>query len=187
MDSGLKPEKLNLDARSPVAIEMLKYWLRCFEAYLNSSETEVGGPRKLSLLHARVGHRLSSVIEKATTYETAVKILQKRFVKPINEIHGRHLLSTCRQRPGETLDEYLERLTALARNCDHKEVAAEVHMNLHICDAFVSGIRSTYIRQWLLEDGAKDLQGTEVYLRGLASTLADDSGTSSTPEAREEP
>ncbi|GCB74432.1 hypothetical protein scyTo_0003522 [Scyliorhinus torazame] len=102
MDSGLKPEKLNLDARSPEATEMLKYWLRCFEAYLNSSETEVDGPRKLSLLHARLGHRLSSVIEKATTYEKAIEILQKRFVKPIDEVHARHLLSTCGQRSGET-------------------------------------------------------------------------------------
>ncbi|GCB61213.1 hypothetical protein scyTo_0004063 [Scyliorhinus torazame] len=105
MDSGLKPEKLNLDARSPKATEIFLNWLRCFEAYLNSSETEVDGPRKLSLLHARVGHRLSFVIEKATTYEMEVKILQKRFVKPINEEHARHLLSTCRQRSGETLDE----------------------------------------------------------------------------------
>ncbi|GCB84769.1 hypothetical protein scyTo_0025456, partial [Scyliorhinus torazame] len=85
MDSGLKQERLNLDAWSPEATETFKYWLRYFEAYLNSSETEVDGPLKLSLLHARVGHRLSSVIEKATTYETAVEILQKRFVKPINE------------------------------------------------------------------------------------------------------
>ncbi|GCB62834.1 hypothetical protein scyTo_0011528 [Scyliorhinus torazame] len=129
MDSGLKPEKLNLDAQSPEATEIFKYWLRCFEAYLNSSETEVDGPRKLSLLHARVGHRLSSVIEEATTSETAVEILQKCFVTPINEVHARYLLSTCRQRSGETLDEYLERLTALTRNCDHKEVTAEVHMN----------------------------------------------------------
>ncbi|GCB70707.1 hypothetical protein scyTo_0001349 [Scyliorhinus torazame] len=81
MDSGLKPEKLNLDARLPEATEIFKYWLQCFEAYLNTPETKVDGPRKLSLLHARVGHRLSSVIEKATTYETAVEILQKRFVK----------------------------------------------------------------------------------------------------------
>ncbi|GCB75846.1 hypothetical protein scyTo_0017395 [Scyliorhinus torazame] len=69
MDSGLKPEKLNLDARSSEATEIFKYWLRCFEAYLNSSETEVDGPRKLSLLHARVGHRQSSVIEKAMTID----------------------------------------------------------------------------------------------------------------------
>ncbi|GCB64280.1 hypothetical protein scyTo_0013313 [Scyliorhinus torazame] len=56
MDSGLKPENLNLDARSPEAAEIFQYWLRCFEAYLKSSEIAVDGPRKLSLLHARVGH-----------------------------------------------------------------------------------------------------------------------------------
>ncbi|GCB86403.1 hypothetical protein scyTo_0027079, partial [Scyliorhinus torazame] len=85
MDSGLEPEKLNLDAWSLEAAEIFKYWLRCFEGYLNSSDTTVDGPRKLSLLHARVGHRLSSTIEKATTYEAAVKILRKCFIKPINE------------------------------------------------------------------------------------------------------
>ncbi|XP_072367099.1 uncharacterized protein [Scyliorhinus torazame] len=100
-------------------------------------------------------------------YESAVEILQKGFVKPINEVHARHLLSTFRQRFGETLDEYLEKLTTLARNCDHKEVTAEVHMNLHIRDAFVSGIRSMYIRQRLLEDGAKDLQGTVTLVSSL--------------------
>ncbi|GCB69072.1 hypothetical protein scyTo_0000991 [Scyliorhinus torazame] len=127
MDSGLKPEKLNLDARSPENTEICKYWLRCFEAYLNSSETEVDGPHKLSLLHARVGHRLSFAIEKATTYEMAVKILQDRFLKPINEVHARHLFLTCRQRSRETLDEYLERLTALARNCDQKRCGRSPH------------------------------------------------------------
>ncbi|GCB63697.1 hypothetical protein scyTo_0007421, partial [Scyliorhinus torazame] len=152
MDSGLKLEKLNLDARSLEATEIFKCWLWCFETYLNSSETAVDGPHKLSLLHARVGHRLSSMIEKATMYETAVEILQKCFVKPINEVDARHLLLTCRQRSGEMLDEYLERLTALARNCDHKKVTAEVHMTLHIRDAFVSGIQSTCVRQRLLED-----------------------------------
>ncbi|GCB71078.1 hypothetical protein scyTo_0005837 [Scyliorhinus torazame] len=137
MDRGLKLEKLILDAWSPEAAEIFKNWLRCFEAYLNSSDTPVDGPRKLTLLHARVGHRLFSVIEKATTYETMVEILQKRFVKPISEVHAFAL-----DLPGALLgnvDECVERLTTLARNCDHKEVTAEVHMNLHIRDAFVSG------------------------------------------------
>ncbi|GCB67657.1 hypothetical protein scyTo_0008095 [Scyliorhinus torazame] len=80
MDAGLKPEKLNLEARTPEAKEILKYWLRCFEAYLDSSETPILEPRKLRLLHTRVSHRISAMHEKATTYEEVV-VLRKRFVK----------------------------------------------------------------------------------------------------------
>ncbi|GCB60169.1 hypothetical protein scyTo_0012690 [Scyliorhinus torazame] len=47
MDAGLKPEKLNLEARTPEAKEMFKYWLRCFKAYLDSAEIPILGPRKL--------------------------------------------------------------------------------------------------------------------------------------------
>ncbi|GCB68577.1 hypothetical protein scyTo_0012298 [Scyliorhinus torazame] len=145
MDAGLKPEKLNLEARTPEAKEIFKYWLRCFEAYLDSSETSILGPRKLHLLHAQVSHRISTTLEKATTYEEAVEILRKRFVKHINKVHARHLFSTCRQRSGETLDGFVEKLTVLARDCDHQDVTGEIRMNLHIRDDFMSGIRSTYI------------------------------------------
>ncbi|GCB85403.1 hypothetical protein scyTo_0026017 [Scyliorhinus torazame] len=145
MHADLKPEKLNLEARTPEAKEIFKFWLRCFEAYLDSLETPILGPRKLRLLHARVSHRISAMLEKATTYEEAVEIPRKRFVKPINEVHARHLLSNCRQRSGETLDEFIEKLTALTKDCDHQDVTGEIHMKLHIRDAFVSGIRSTYI------------------------------------------
>ncbi|GCB85648.1 hypothetical protein scyTo_0026320, partial [Scyliorhinus torazame] len=81
---GLKPEKLNLEARTPEAKENVKYRLWCFEAYLDSAEIPILGPRKLSLLHGRVSHRISATLEKATTYEEAVELLRKRFVKPIN-------------------------------------------------------------------------------------------------------
>ncbi|GCB83301.1 hypothetical protein scyTo_0023447, partial [Scyliorhinus torazame] len=81
MDAGLKPEKINLEARTPEAEDIFKYWLRCFEAYLDSAETPILGPRKLSLLHARVSHRISAKLEKATTYEEAVELLRKWFVK----------------------------------------------------------------------------------------------------------
>ncbi|GCB85028.1 hypothetical protein scyTo_0025626, partial [Scyliorhinus torazame] len=122
MDAGLKPEKLNLEARTPEAKEIFKYWLRCFEAYLDSSEIPILGPRKQRLLHAQVSHRISTTLEKAATYEEAVELLRKRFVKPINEVHARYLLSTCRQRSGESLDEFVEKLTTLARDCDHQDV-----------------------------------------------------------------
>ncbi|GCB85206.1 hypothetical protein scyTo_0025818, partial [Scyliorhinus torazame] len=75
MDAGLKPE---MEARTPEVKEIFKYWLRCFKAYLDSSETPILGPRKLRLLHARVSHRISATLEKATTYEEAVEILCKR-------------------------------------------------------------------------------------------------------------
>ncbi|GCB78469.1 hypothetical protein scyTo_0021206, partial [Scyliorhinus torazame] len=85
MDAGLKPEKLNLEARTPEAKDIFKYWLRCFEVYLDSPETPILGPRKLRLIHARLSHRISAMLEKAPTFEEAIELLRRRFVKPINE------------------------------------------------------------------------------------------------------
>ncbi|GCB85817.1 hypothetical protein scyTo_0026463, partial [Scyliorhinus torazame] len=78
MDAGLKPEKLNLESRTLEAKEIFKYCLRCFEAYLDSAETPILGPRKLRLLHGRMSHRISATLEKATTYDAAIGLLRKR-------------------------------------------------------------------------------------------------------------
>ena len=92
---------------------------------------------------------------KQTTYESATELLDS-YVKPQNEIFARHQLRTCRQ-PGQTLDEYLQRLKQLSKNGGFKPVSAEIYQEESIQDAFISGILSNAIRQRLLENKELDL------------------------------
>ena len=66
-------------------------------------------------------------VAECTTYESATELLESLYVKPQNKIFARHQLRTCRQQPGQTLDEYLQRLKQLSKNCGFKPVSAEIY------------------------------------------------------------
>ncbi|XP_072333216.1 uncharacterized protein [Scyliorhinus torazame] len=131
------------------------------------------------------------MIEKAAMYKAAVTTLKAHFMKTVNEVFARHLLTTRRQRAGESLDEYLENLTLLARNCSYRDVTAEEHMNRQIRDTYVAGVRSNYIRQRLLDNGTTDLwdmvklaTSLEVTYQSLSAFPADPANPSWTPSSR---
>ncbi|KAK4322446.1 hypothetical protein Pmani_006786 [Petrolisthes manimaculis] len=86
-----------------------------------------------------------------TTYDEAIKTLQTVFVKPVNEIFARHQLSTRKQQPGESVDQFLQFLKLLSRDCGFKAFSATVYAQESIRDAFISGLSSSVIRQRLLE------------------------------------
>jgi len=73
---------------------------------------------KLSILANYVSPSIFQHIEECTDYEAAVEILQALFVKPRNKIFARHVLATRCQQPHETLDEFLQALKTLARDCN---------------------------------------------------------------------
>jgi hypothetical protein len=64
----------------------------------------------------------------------------------------RHTLATRRQKPGESIDQFLQILHLLARDCGFKAVSAEENLQSHVRDAFISGLESPVIRQRLLEN-----------------------------------
>ena len=49
------------------------------------------------------------------------------------------------------MDEYFQKLKQLSSDCDFGDVAAQVHKQEAIRDAFISGLASSEIRQRLLE------------------------------------
>ena len=79
------------------------------------------------------------------------------FVKPTNEIFARQLLATRCQHTGETLDEYLQALKTLSKDCNFKSVTAALHREESIRNSFISGLQSSLIRQRLLEKKTFDL------------------------------
>ena len=56
------------------------------------------------------------------------------------------------QNAGENLEDYLQRLKALAKDCEFKEVNAATHQDEAIRDALIAGLYSVDIRQRLLEE-----------------------------------
>ena len=193
MEQILKPDKLELDPQAVGASNSFDHWLRCFETFLTfltSSSVVQTETDKLHVLHARVSDQVFSMIRDAETYKDAIKLLKGQYNKQSNEIYARHLLATRRQQPGESGDQFLRALRALGRACNCKTVTAAQNTEDLIRDAYVTGIRSNYIRQRLLEQGGLDLQKTvaladslEVAFRNLEAYTPDHGGASWTPQA----
>ena len=113
---------------------------------------------KLAVLSNFVSPSIFQHIEDCTDYETSIETLQVLFIKPKNEIFARHILATCKQAPTETLEEYLQALKTLIKDCNFKNVTAAQYCEESIRDAFISGLQSSLIRQRLLENKTLDLK-----------------------------
>ena len=78
-------------------------------------------------------------------------MLERAYIKPRNKITARHLLSTRTQLPVESINEILDNLHRLAKDCDFEAVNAQTHQQNMIRDAFIKGLESANICQRLLE------------------------------------
>ena len=156
MDRHLRPAVLTTDASSPDALKTWRHWKRTFDFFLQSLPTEPP-PNKLATLVNFVGPSVYELIAESANYEDALNTLEAVYDKPKNEVFARHLLSSCKQEQGQSLDQYLQKLKLLAKDCNFKACTAEVHKNEAIRDAFISGLISPHIRQRLLEKSTLDL------------------------------
>ena len=94
-------------------------------------------------------------------------MLKTLYVKTPNEIFARHKLATRKQQAGETLDQYLQELKLLSKDCNFCQVSAIQQRDEAIRDAFISGLLSGSIRQRLLENKTLDLQAAFDQARAL--------------------
>ena len=74
------------------------------------------------------------------------------YIKSHNIIFARHLLATRKQKPGESLLEFLQALHALSKDCSFTDVTTEVYGGELVKDAFINSLTSRHIRQLLLEN-----------------------------------
>ena len=95
-----------------------------------------------------------------------IDTLDNLFVKSPNVIFARHLLSTRRQQSGETLDQFLQDLRKLSKDCKFKAVTAEQYREELIRDAFINGLFSPA----RIVDGPPVLTGC-AYVRSNKSTF----------------
>ena len=156
MDKVLRPEQLETDPNSNTASKEWLHWRRTFENFLSVLPQE--NLDKLSILTSYVSPTIFQYIETSAEYAEAIEVLKGLFVKPTNEIYTRHMLATRCQQSNETLDEYLQALKALSKDCNFKTVTAAQYCDECIRDAFITGLQSSSIRQRLLENKTLDLK-----------------------------
>ena len=155
MDKFLKPTRLDTDPNSSTAEKDWLHWIRTFENFVASLPTE--GLNKLKVLTNYVSPQIFEYIEQCDAYEEALAVLRALYIKPTNEVFARHLLATRRQKSGESVDEFLQALKTLAKDCKFKDVTASVYRDEAVRDAFITGLQSNSIRQRLLENSTLDL------------------------------
>ena len=137
MERFLRPERFDCNPNSSSATQEWNHWFRTFKNFLSSVEQHE--PNKLDTLINYIAPSVYEYIADTTSYDAAVEILEKLYVRPKNEVYARHLLAGRRQQPGETLDEFLQALKQLGKDCNYKAVTAEQYREESIRDAFLVG------------------------------------------------
>ena len=150
MDKFLRPERFEGSEGTTPA--QWSHWFRTFSNFLDSIGPSTPEEDKLKILINYISPSVFSHISDASSYSEAIDTLKAVYIKPANEVFARHQLASRRQLSNESLDQYLQALKLLAKDCGFKSVTAEAYANECIRDAFIAGIASHAIRQRLLEN-----------------------------------
>ena len=128
-----------------------KHWKKTFENFL-AKTNNTNDDDKLLLLINFVHPDIYDHVSDATTFAKAIEILDNLYIMPINVIFNRHVLKTSKQKDGENLEDFFQRLKTLSKDCEFRAVTAEQYQSEAIRDAFIAGLSSTEIRRRLLEE-----------------------------------
>ncbi|XP_065678455.1 uncharacterized protein LOC124814273 [Hydra vulgaris] len=141
---------------------------------ISSKDASPGGtdcgeyvPDKFCSIINFVSSNVYDYIEECDSYESVIETLENLYIKTPNEIFARHQLLARHQTSSESLEDFLQELRKLNKNCNYKDVSAEQYREEQIRDAFISGINSYYIRQRLLENSTLILQSAFNQARSL--------------------
>lgn len=148
MDKLLRPDRFE-GSRDTTPAEW-SHWSCTF----NNFQESVGGdpaPDKLKLLINHISPSVYNHIIDCKNYDEAINVLKSVYVKPPNEIFARHQLATRKQAGSESVDQFLQSLKSLAKDCGFKSVTADTYKQEAVRDAFITGLSSPAIRQRLLE------------------------------------
>ena len=122
MDRLLRPAKLEADPNAPDSKQVFKHWRKTFERFVAALENgrDVNDPEidKYGLLINYISSSVYNYIEETNNYGQAITLLERAYIKPRNKIMARHLLSTRSQLLGESINEFLDNLRRLAKDCD---------------------------------------------------------------------
>ena len=168
MERFLKPDRFDTLPESPGSTKSWSHWLKTFNNFISSIQLpDQQVPDKLLLLTNFLSPAVYDFISDATDFDSAIDILKSLYVKPANEVFARHVLSTTKQEPGQPLDQFLQNLKTLSKDCNFKAVSAEENRDAAVRDAFIGGLSSNQIRQRLLEKSSLNLTAAFELARSL--------------------
>lgn len=167
MEKFLRPDRFDATPNASGSDKAWLHWKRTFNSFLTSVIASHKEINKLDMLVNYVSPTVFEFISECADYDSAMKNLETLYVAPKNEIFARHILATRKQQSGETLDEYLNALKLLAKDCQFKAVTALQYRQEMIRDAFINGIQTQHIRQRLLENEALTLETAFTQARSL--------------------
>ena len=168
MEKYLKPERFSADPSSNTSAKEWKHWKQTFESFLEAiADPAPTDANKRSLLNNLVSPEIYDMISECTSYTEAVALLQSTFIKQKNEIFARHKLCTCKQEPGQTIDQFLLQLKTLSKDCNYVNVSAVECCNLAVRDALIDSLLSNNIRLRLLENNTLTLDDASNQARSL--------------------
>ena len=172
MERGLRPERLEVIPSAPEAARTFKHWLFVFSRY-KSTITAGTDDTYIGILANSISSENFEIISECITYDTALAALKDAFIKPVNAVVARHKLSTRKQLPNESVDEYVRSLQKLSLDCNFTSVSTETYRDEYIRDAFITGISSQNIRTRLLENRTLSLTAAIDQARALEIATSD--------------
>lgn len=167
MDRYLRPDRFDTDINSPDASRQWTHWLRTFQAFLKRVQVEDSD--KLDMLVNFLSSSIYEHIAECDTFENAISVLHSLYVRPKSEIFARYLLTTCRQECGQSIDQFVQNIKTLSKDCNFRLVSAEEHRDEAMRDALITGLQSNNIRTRLLEQPSLTLETAYNMARSLES------------------
>jgi len=157
MDRLLRPKALEVLPSDAEAPSIFKSWLATCETFAEEavacqhrSDTDVEVNKRGPLVNL-LSPTVCSYIEDRLFYEEDLAVLKSVYIKKKNDVFARHLLAVRKQQPGESLQQFIQALKRLSKDCSFRSVTAEQYREDLLRDAFINGIKSNAIRQKLLE------------------------------------
>lgn len=167
MDCVLRPTRF--EGSQETTVDEWNHWYRtllnCIESLAAAHPDNP--PNKLSILINYISPKVYSLISNCTTFEASIQILESTYIKPINTVFARHVLATRKQQTGESIDQFLQILKNLAKDCRFEDVTSSQHAEQAIWDAFITGLTWPAIRQRLLESYKLNLDNAVATARSL--------------------
>ena len=105
MPKILTPDKLTTEPNDTQAEKTYKHWKKTFENFIEECGDEA--PDKLRCLTKYVSGQVYEYFSDADTYDAAIQILDKLFIRDRNDIFSRYQLATRKQQSTESLEEYI--------------------------------------------------------------------------------
>ena len=153
---SLVVEHLDLSPQEADATKRFGLWKRKLEIYLLALEATE--EEKFNILINRLGLNSYEYVDAATTYTEAIQKLNNVYSKKINKIYARWKLTNEKQKEGESMDAFANRLMILAKDCNYTDVTAVEYKEEAVLQSFVSGLEDSYVRQRILENDVVDLE-----------------------------